>query len=76
MPDIKAIPQRTDIEEQHKWKLADLYESDEAWEADYQRVLELVKSAASFTGRLGESPETMYQCLDMCEAWKLYAGGA
>ena len=63
MSDSKAIPQRSDIEEQHKWNLADLYENDEAWEADYQRVLDLIKSASKFTGHLSESPETMYECL-------------
>ena len=65
MPDTKAIPQRADIEERHKWNLTDLYESDEAWEKDYEKVKELIKSAASFAGRLSESPETMYQCLDI-----------
>jgi len=63
MSDSKAIPQRADIEEQHKWNLADLYENDEAWEADYNRVLDLIKSAAKFSGRLAESPKTMYECL-------------
>jgi len=63
MSDSKAIPQRSDIEEQHKWNLADLYENDEAWEAEYRQVLDLIKSASKFTGHLSESPKTMYECL-------------
>ena len=63
MSNTKKIPQRADIEEKHKWNLADLYENDEAWETDYQQVLDLIKSASGFAGRLSESPQTMYECL-------------
>ena len=63
MPETKAIPQRQDIEEKHKWNLADLYENDDAWEADYQKAQKLSEEAKSFAGKLAESPQTMYDCL-------------
>ncbi|MCD6249103.1 MAG: oligoendopeptidase F [candidate division Zixibacteria bacterium] len=63
MSNSKKIPQRADIDDQHKWNLADLYENDEAWETDYHQVLDLIKSASGFAGRLSESSRTMYECL-------------
>ena len=36
MEEIKKIPERTEIEEQYKWAIHDIYASDELWEADLQ----------------------------------------
>lgn len=63
MTQVKTIPQRADIKEKHKWHLADLYENEAAWEADYQRALDLIEAASKFSGKLAESPQTMYDCL-------------
>ncbi len=63
MPTTK-IPQRNQIEEKHKWNLADIYADDAAWEADFKRVREIIAKAPSFVGKLAESPKTMYDCLD------------
>ncbi len=63
MPETKAIPQRADIAEKDTWNLTDLYADDAAWEADFQKALELVKQAPGLAGKLAESPQTMYACL-------------
>jgi oligoendopeptidase F len=58
-----ALLKRSDIERKYTWQLSDIYPSDEAWEADFKRAQELIDSARQFTGRLAESPATMYHCL-------------
>jgi oligoendopeptidase F len=63
MPETKRIPQRTDIADKHTWNLADIYENDAAWEADYLKAKELVTQVRAFGGKLSESPKTMYECL-------------
>ena len=35
--EIKAIPQRKDIEEKYVWNLTDIYPDDKAWEEDYRK---------------------------------------
>jgi oligoendopeptidase F len=64
MSETKNIPQRTDIADEHKWNLTDIYADDSAWEADYQKAKELITQARQFAGKLAESPKTMYACLN------------
>ncbi|MCK4632034.1 MAG: oligoendopeptidase F [candidate division Zixibacteria bacterium] len=60
----KAIPQRTDVADQHKWKLTDIYADDAAWESDYEKVQAMMKKAADYTGKLDSSAELLYECLE------------
>ncbi len=60
-----AIPTRADIDDNHKWNLADLYASDDAWEADFRKVQELVSKAPSYVGKLAESPALLFDCLEI-----------
>jgi len=64
MPETKTIPQRADIDDQHKWNLADIYTDDAAWETDFEKARGLIAQARQFAGRLAEAPQTMYACLD------------
>jgi len=59
----KGVSQRDDIDDQFKWRLADIYTDDKAWEADLTKAQELIKKAATFAGKLTESPELLYECL-------------
>ncbi|MCK4301297.1 MAG: oligoendopeptidase F [candidate division Zixibacteria bacterium] len=58
-----AIPTRVDIETKHKWNLADLYTTDEAWEEDFKKAQALMAKAGQFSGKLAESPGLLYDCL-------------
>ena len=35
------MPARSEIDDKFKWAVSDLYSSDEAWEKDYNSILEL-----------------------------------
>ena len=61
----KAIPTRDSIEDKHKWDLTDLYESDEAWEKDIEKVNQLIEKSKEFAGKLVSSPEIMYACFEV-----------
>ncbi len=61
--EIKAIPQRKDIEEKYVWNLTDIYPDDKAWEEDYRKAQEMIEQARQFAGRLAKSPKIMYTCL-------------
>jgi len=60
-----AVPQRSDIKTEHKWNLADLFESDKAWESSYKKCQDLTAKASGFKGRLGESPKVLYEALSI-----------
>jgi len=49
--------------EQIPWDLTDMYDSNEAWEASRQHVLEQVPVLESYQGRMSEGPEVMLEAL-------------
>ncbi len=59
MPNDKKIPARSEVPEEFTWNLKDIYESDDAWFADYEEQKKLPGRLAAFAGRLGESAGTL-----------------
>ena len=64
MAETKKVPQRSEIPEQYTWNTADLFPSDEAWQAAYDEAQDLIPTVAAYAGRLGESAATLYQYLE------------
>ncbi len=59
-----TIPQRSEIDEKHTWKLTDLYKNDNEWQEAFSKAEKLIVSAPSFCGKLGDSPGNMFNCLE------------
>ncbi len=59
MPNDKKIPARSEVPEEFTWNLKDIYESDDAWFADYEEQKKLPGRLTAFAGRLGESAATL-----------------
>ena len=59
----QVIPRREDVPERFTWELGDIFESDEAWSAEFEAAQELPMRAAEFAGRLCESAQTLYEYL-------------
>ena len=68
MEEIKKIPTRSEIPEEDKWAVEDLYASDEAWEAELATLEQDGDVLAAFVGTLGESGEKLYAYLEKMEA--------
>ncbi len=51
---IDPKTKRSDVPEEYTWNLRDLYESDEAWRAEYDALRELPERLSAFRGRLGK----------------------
>ena len=67
MEEIKRIPQRSEIAVEDTWNTADLYVSDEAWEADLKVLDAAGDELSQFAGKLGESGKSLYQYLSRME---------
>ncbi len=65
---LKELPGRDEIDSAYKWRLEDLYPSDEAWEADFERVERDLEAIARYKGRTGESAETLLKVLKLRDA--------
>ena len=57
------MPARSEIDDKFKWAVSDLYSSDEAWEKDYNSILELTGQPSELKGRMGESAGMLYKAL-------------
>ena len=56
-----VIPKRSEVPEEFTWNLKDIFESDEAWFAEYEALKEMPAHIAAFQGRLAESAETLLE---------------
>jgi len=62
-----SIPTRKEIPDQYKWRLEDIYASDELWERDFQQVQRMAGEVEAFRGRLGQSASTLLEAFRMQE---------
>ena len=57
--------QREDIPESYKWRLEDIYASEEAWEKDLLKVQKLAGKLEQMEGQIGKSVESLKKGLDL-----------
>ena len=55
MGEVRTIPAREEMDVRSTWALEDLYETDEAWEAQMKEVESGVAQLAAYAGKLGVS---------------------
>lgn len=61
----ERIPQRTDVADENKWSINDIYASDEAWEADYIKAQSFVGRISSYNGELRKNAEKLLEYLKL-----------
>lgn len=52
---------RSQVREEHTWKLSDIFPSDQAWFEENEKLKALTESLAAFQGRLGSSGDTLLE---------------
>ncbi len=57
------LKSREDVNINETWALSDIFESDEAWEKEFERVSAEVSKYSEFEGELGQSAKMLYDCL-------------
>ena len=62
------ILKRSEMAPEVCWNTADLYPTDEAWTAEFEACQSLPGEMAAYQGRLGESAQTLYDCLSRTES--------
>lgn len=60
-----GLLKREEVDGRFKWKLEHIYETNELWEADYKRVKELLPQITEYKGKLSQSAEVLYHCLEL-----------
>ena len=59
----KELRSRSEIPEQYKWNMKDMFASDEVWEEEAKQVLELAKEVEAFRGKLGSSASVLLEAM-------------
>ncbi|MCR4436874.1 MAG: oligoendopeptidase F [Clostridiales bacterium] len=62
-PKNKTLPKREEISGGYKWKLEDIYSSNDRWEEDFSQVKALSGKIIRFKDHLAESAGTLLECL-------------
>ncbi|MGI6011945.1 MAG: oligoendopeptidase F [Ruminococcus sp.] len=57
------LPSREEIPAKDKWRIEDLYSSDEKWEEEFERLNSMSEEFKKFQGRLGENGMVLYEAL-------------
>lgn len=73
MAETKKILERSQIAEQDKWAIHDIYATDELWEADLQKAKDLIPVISGYAGKLGESAKTLLAFLKLTEEIEVLA---
>ncbi|MED4587227.1 oligoendopeptidase F [Priestia flexa] len=60
---VKKLPNRSEIKVEDTWRLEDIFETDEAWEKEFQAVKALVPEMEQYRGKLGESADMLFKAL-------------
>lgn len=60
-----GVPKRNEINEDFKWRLEDIYASNDLWEKDFNRVKELAEKLSPFKAAMGDSAEKLLECLNL-----------
>jgi oligoendopeptidase F len=72
--DDGAIPQREDIEDKYKWRVEDIYESIDLWEADFAALQAGLAGFDGYRGHLGDSPQMLLSCLKLSDSLSIIEG--
>jgi oligoendopeptidase F len=62
-PVVKKLPSRSEVKESDTWDLSRLYPNDKAWEKGFAAWQKQFDGYAAFQGKLGESAETLAECI-------------
>jgi oligoendopeptidase F len=72
--ETSQIPSREQIAAEYKWHLEDLYTSDEAWQADYDKVKAMLPTVVKYKGKLDSSGKSLLACLQLRDEITMITG--
>lgn len=64
----KKLRKRSEIPDKYKWNIEAMYAANDEWEADFRAVGTQAEAFPAFTGKLGESADTLLDALRQKDA--------
>ncbi|MFH1068026.1 MAG: M3 family oligoendopeptidase, partial [Candidatus Glassbacteria bacterium] len=72
--DVKKATERSEIDGRYKWRLEDIYTTDEAWEKDFKTVEEKIPELEAWRGKLAESADNLLAVMRLQDSLGLHLG--
>ena len=63
----QKLRERKDIPAEYKWKLEDIFSSNEEWEKTFKETEKLIDYAEKYKGKLAESPDIFLECMEWAD---------
>ena len=70
----KRLQKRDEISDEYKWKLEDMYETDELWEAECEKASQLAEKLSGFKGHLSDSAASLLDFFKKQDELSYYLG--
>lgn len=64
---MSQLPTRADIDDQYKWDLSAIFESDEDWESEWTAVHNQLEDLREYEGHIARDDETLLRALQLFE---------
>lgn len=64
---MSSVPERSEIDEQYKWDMEDIFADEAAWETSYEEAESLIEELESYEGRTTEDASTLLEVLKLSE---------
>lgn len=61
------LPKRNEVDKALTWRLEDIYENEEKWDAEVKEALSLADEIAKYNGKVKESAENLFDVLSLYE---------
>ena len=59
------LPKRNEVDKALTWRLEDIYENEEKWDAEVKEALSLADEIAKYNGKVKESAENLFDVLNV-----------
>lgn len=61
----KELPLRSEVDNEYKWVLEDIYPTDNDWEKDFEKVREMIGKLDVYRGNLVSSSNNLYEGIEL-----------
>ncbi|WP_408071146.1 oligoendopeptidase F [Butyrivibrio sp. JL13D10] len=65
------LPKRNEVEKALTWRLEDIYENEDLWEADLKEALSIADKITEFNGKIADSAKNLLEVLKLYEQSEL-----
>ncbi|HEX3076488.1 MAG TPA: oligoendopeptidase F [Lachnospiraceae bacterium] len=64
---MNGLKKREEVEQEYKWAIEDLFQNDDDWKIEYEKVKKIAEQLKTYQGKLSESADTLLAFLRLSD---------